>query len=366
MHHCVEISAPLAARCRSTFEELSREGFGSEWSDEDTDRTEGKVGSRFNFGAVPELRHANVHVASCFDLALETSMKFDRIYVGAGARASDARFLSKLLKPGGIMVGPFKRDVDRAARNLDFGAQSLLKATRAHNDDDREACFEVDELMPVQFAPLSRQGIAVDGRLVDADFRGLIDRNSNRRAASNQVRDEDRQPRDDGDQQVDENDAAAVSSSSSTAARDANDDALRRHVGGKHVRDPTLRSFALRGPTWGLDSTELFAPCFVEAIESIRKAVASRKRHGAFAHVPWHVWEDKVWPLLAHDDILFVPDVVKAPLKRRGDVGADLSPKRRLFTPADRRLGGATVAAARRSLAIARAVARWTLARLAS
>jgi hypothetical protein len=37
-------------------------------------------------------------------------MRFDRIYVGAGARQCDAMFLQQLLKPGGILVGPFAFD----------------------------------------------------------------------------------------------------------------------------------------------------------------------------------------------------------------------------------------------------------------
>lgn len=325
VHHCVEISAPLAARCRATFEEACRDSYGDDWSDAEDERPK--------FGAVPELAHVNVHVASCFDLALDDSMKFDRIYVGAGARASDARFLSKLLKPGGIIVGPFERDNDRPPRAFSFGTQSLLRATRSQSPDaDCESCFEVDELMAVQFAPLSRRVFALDGSLLDADFAGLATQDDAAAAA-------------DDDRARPVEDASTVEDRAEPA-REA----------------PALRLFTLRGPTWGLDAPDLFAPCFVRAVLALRAAVASTSRHDALARVPWHVWELNIWPLLAHDDILCQP---KPPLKRCGDAARDHSPKRRFAHP-DRRLGGATVAAARRSFAIARAVARWTLARLAS
>ena len=82
VHHCVELSGPLVARCRRSFAACS-----------DPERERG-------FGYVPELRHARVHCCSIFDVDLDGSLKYDRIYVGAGARAKDARVLGKLLKPG--------------------------------------------------------------------------------------------------------------------------------------------------------------------------------------------------------------------------------------------------------------------------
>lgn len=314
VHHCVEISRPLVARCRATFERASAREH------------------RDDFGAVPELRHVKVHVASCFDLKLAECMSFDRIYVGAGARASDARFLSKLLKPGGVIVGPFERDAERA-RSYSFGAQSLLRATR----NDSDASFHVDELMAVQFAPLSRRGYALDGSLVDADFRGHI-------APS----DEDDSDDDDAQEQEEQ----------------GNDDQTK-------PPPPVLRTVAIRGPTWGVDHADLFAPCFVEAVDALKKTVTASRRADALARIPWHVWEVNVLPLLAHDDVIHAAEA-KALLKRRSDVGCDSSPKRR-FTSTDRRAPAADAApangvggAARRSLAIARALARWTLARLAA
>ena len=106
-------------------------------------------------------------------------MRFDRIYVGAGARSDDAARLGALLKPGGILVGPFEED--RGAGRRPFGVpQALLKATRSVGDGRRAVAFaSVRELLPararrprggarvsrgrrtkippqVQFAPLAR------------------------------------------------------------------------------------------------------------------------------------------------------------------------------------------------------------------
>mmetsp|Transcript_18054 Transcript_18054/g.23542 ORF Transcript_18054/g.23542 Transcript_18054/m.23542 type:complete len:332 (+) Transcript_18054:68-1063(+) len=165
VHHCVEISSPLVARCRSTFDSISAvysDSSNSEFEADDKDQTE-KTNHIMTqdgelFGRVPELAFVKIHIASCFELCLNSSMHFDRIYVGAGARASDAHLLSRLLKPGGIIVGPFERD------NSSFGAQSLLKATKIGFHD---SSFQIEELMAVQFAPLARRVFDVQGRLIE-------------------------------------------------------------------------------------------------------------------------------------------------------------------------------------------------------
>lgn len=84
------------------------------------------------------------HCGSCFRIEVESSMKFDRIYVGAGAPV-EAKFLFKLLKYDGIIVGPFDSDGD------DFGGQCLIKA-RCRGGKK----FAVSQLMQVQFAALVR------------------------------------------------------------------------------------------------------------------------------------------------------------------------------------------------------------------
>jgi len=67
-------------------------------------------------------------------------MKFDRIYIGAGA-PKDARFLFKLLRYDGVMVGPLQ-DED--------GSQSLA---RARCRGGRK--YAVTSLLQVQFAELA-------------------------------------------------------------------------------------------------------------------------------------------------------------------------------------------------------------------
>merc|ERR1712159_431237 len=76
---------------------------------------------------------------NCFGIDIERSMQYDRVYIGAGAEA-DAKFLFKLCKPGGIVVGPF---------SMDEGHQSLRKARRVGTTQ-----FAVWDVLPVTFAPL--------------------------------------------------------------------------------------------------------------------------------------------------------------------------------------------------------------------
>eukprot|EP00635_Sarcinochrysidales_sp_CCMP3193_P005151 CAMPEP_0118897362 /NCGR_PEP_ID=MMETSP1166-20130328/4795_1 /TAXON_ID=1104430 /ORGANISM="Chrysoreinhardia sp, Strain CCMP3193" /LENGTH=467 /DNA_ID=CAMNT_0006836431 /DNA_START=9 /DNA_END=1412 /DNA_ORIENTATION=+ len=58
------------------------------------------------------LRHHSVEFVhgDAYDIDVDRSPKFDRVYVGAGAKAS-AKFLFRLLKqPGGKLVGPFQNE----------------------------------------------------------------------------------------------------------------------------------------------------------------------------------------------------------------------------------------------------------------
>jgi len=100
------------------------------------------------------VKHAETHCAelglhniqfvrgNCYLLDVAGSLRFDRIYVGAGAYR-DARSLFKLLKSGGIIVGPFQ--------NEDSDSQTLIKARRV-----TAATFAVTDRSPVQFAWLVR------------------------------------------------------------------------------------------------------------------------------------------------------------------------------------------------------------------
>lgn len=54
---------------------------------------------------------------NCYLLDPDSSMRFDRIYIGAGA-PHDARFLFKCLKPGGLLVGPFEDERGLASQTL--------------------------------------------------------------------------------------------------------------------------------------------------------------------------------------------------------------------------------------------------------
>lgn len=72
-------------------------------------------------------------------------MKYDRIYVSAAALPEHRHFF-KLLRQGGVLVGPFEGS-DEFGRL--FGQQSLVKVTRVTSGG-----YEEERLQPVQFAPL--------------------------------------------------------------------------------------------------------------------------------------------------------------------------------------------------------------------
>ena len=125
VHVCVERDANLAARSRATL-------------------------LRLGATTLPEVRDVRIISCSCFDLDFDNSLKFDRIYLGAGARMEDADTLGRLLKPDGVMVGPFE---ETAATPLPPGApQALVRVVRARESGD----YDVTELVPVHFAPLVR------------------------------------------------------------------------------------------------------------------------------------------------------------------------------------------------------------------
>lgn len=83
----------------------------------------------------------------CFCIDVDKSMKFDRIYIGAGA-PRNARFLFKLLKYDGIVVGPFEDEKG--------GPQGLTKA-RCRGGKK----YAVSQLLPVQFADLVQREASI-------------------------------------------------------------------------------------------------------------------------------------------------------------------------------------------------------------
>jgi hypothetical protein len=54
------------------------------------------------FGSI-QFHHATIH-----SLDVESSIRFDRIWVGAGASVADVDLILQLLRVGGIAVGPFE------------------------------------------------------------------------------------------------------------------------------------------------------------------------------------------------------------------------------------------------------------------
>mmetsp|Transcript_46198 Transcript_46198/g.121106 ORF Transcript_46198/g.121106 Transcript_46198/m.121106 type:complete len:482 (+) Transcript_46198:107-1552(+) len=87
-----------------------------------------------------DCEHIEVVAGSCLALCPRTSMRFERIYLGAGADETMAGILLQMLEPGGVLVGPFS--------SAD-GSQRLLRICRMN-----EGSFDVQELMHVQFTPL--------------------------------------------------------------------------------------------------------------------------------------------------------------------------------------------------------------------
>jgi len=87
--------------------------------------------------------HGIAHVEFChgnvFDLDLGATIKYDRIYIGAGCPANYQNHLADLLATGGILVGPFDDE--------------LLKIQRLTDDLDG---FTVERIAGVCFAPLVR------------------------------------------------------------------------------------------------------------------------------------------------------------------------------------------------------------------
>ena len=231
IHHCVERCAVLADRSRSRLQEF---------------------------------RNVKVHVASAFDLDLQRSLRFDKIYVGAGAQAEDLTFLAKLLKrPHGRLVGPFEQQQQQRANDDDLEdfprfrrhrPQSLLCATFPSDDDD-------EDLLPEQ---------------------------------QQESNDHHRHSRGEEDDEEEEGEEEETRVDVSHGLR------LREIMAVQFTplrRDSAAKKLALKGPIWGVDAPELFPPAF-------QLLVALLNRSDSTQRLPWHVWESTVFPYLAHDDVL--------------------------------------------------------------
>jgi len=95
----------------------------------------------------PELCSCTFLVGDGYNLSLEHNMKYDRIYVAAGAAEEDATFFRQFLSVGGVLIGPF--------------AESLLKITRRTEED-----YSSLLVTRVMFAPLIRNAMDVGAKVV--------------------------------------------------------------------------------------------------------------------------------------------------------------------------------------------------------
>jgi protein-L-isoaspartate O-methyltransferase len=88
----------------------------------------------------PIYENIEIFHGNCYSIDIDkTDIRYDRIYVGAGA-GTKARSFLRLLRVGGVMVGPFTSVT---------GAQELQKLTRTSLNE-----FQKIVLKPVAFAPL--------------------------------------------------------------------------------------------------------------------------------------------------------------------------------------------------------------------
>ena len=90
--------------------------------------------------AALDCAHIDVRHGNCLEIDASSSMRFQRIYVGAGADEAMAAILFGMLELGGVLVGPFA--------GAD-GSQRLLSVRRLG-----DSSFQVRELMHVQFTPM--------------------------------------------------------------------------------------------------------------------------------------------------------------------------------------------------------------------
>jgi len=81
--------------------------------------------------------HVELHAASVFSIDLARSMRYARIYIGAGASVGTTAGVLALLQVGGVLVGPL---------GWPDGSQQLIRATRTS-----ESSYAISPALAVQF-----------------------------------------------------------------------------------------------------------------------------------------------------------------------------------------------------------------------
>jgi len=81
--------------------------------------------------------HVELHAASVFSIDLARSMRYARIYIGAGASVGTTAGMLALLQVGGVLVGPL---------GWPDGSQQLIRATRTS-----ESSYAISPALAVQF-----------------------------------------------------------------------------------------------------------------------------------------------------------------------------------------------------------------------
>ena len=219
--------------------------------------------------------------ADCFAIDVGGSMKFDRIYVGAGAR-SDAKFLFGLLKVGGILVGPFEHGT--------LGEQHLIQTTRTSERD-----FEIRRIMSVTFAELiappppsqahaDSYPEAVAGTAVEAAAAAVEVASTSANA--------------DGAAAADSADADAAEDSEDSADSDSEDEG---YFGRAPVPPParTATSLVLTGPTWAEHRPCLFSRSYIDVVVLLR--LGASRDDSLVGKLPWELWHEHVLPHVPFD-----------------------------------------------------------------
>eukprot|EP00635_Sarcinochrysidales_sp_CCMP3193_P002993 CAMPEP_0118892632 /NCGR_PEP_ID=MMETSP1166-20130328/2153_1 /TAXON_ID=1104430 /ORGANISM="Chrysoreinhardia sp, Strain CCMP3193" /LENGTH=493 /DNA_ID=CAMNT_0006831375 /DNA_START=12 /DNA_END=1493 /DNA_ORIENTATION=+ len=288
VHHCVERCPELAQR------------------------------SRDSLASDAATRNVTVHTASLFDLDAAKSMKFDKIYCGAGARAEDALLLANFLKPGGAMVGPFEgRWIDDSGPHFDdlnadwrrlrrHRPQCLIRAILREDLPREEDDDENQGVGSSAAANNTEPGALEEEEEEEEDEPPGEDDDDDDREEEEEEEEESGED-DDDEEEEEEEEVPGFRRLRVREIMPVQFTALRRD-------DPAVGSLVLRGPAWGADSPELFPASFKLLVTVLARAAADPR--GSLLLLPWHVWETGVLGYLAYDDVRPSVDDGKATLAK--------------------------------------------------